>query len=113
MFNTGKHLARRTFLKGMGASVALPYLDAMVPAGRLSRMKAAADPTRLICIEMVHGAAGSSPYGATQHFWSPASYGSRFDLSPTALSPLEGFRDKLTIISNTDCRMAEAYHPPE
>jgi hypothetical protein len=113
MFNTGKHLPRRTFLKGMGASIALPYLDAMVPAGRLSRLKAEADPTRLICIEMVHGAAGSSPYGATQYFWSPQNYGSRFDLSPTALAPLEGFRDKLTIVSNTDCRMAEAYHPPE
>ena len=113
MFNTGKHLARRTFLKGMGASVALPYLDAMVPAGRLSRAKAAADPTRLICIEMVHGAAGSSPYGATQNYWSPAETGSRFDLSPTALAPLEGFRNKLTIVSNTDSRMAEAYHPPE
>src|SRR5688572_7998306 len=112
MFNTGKHLARRTFLKGMGASVALPYLDAMVPAG-LSRAKAAADPTRLICIEMVHGAAGSSPYGATQNYWSPAETGSRFDLSPTALAPLEGFRNKLTIVSNTDSRMAEAYHPPE
>ena len=34
-FITGKHIERRTFLRGMGASVALPFLDAMVPAGRL------------------------------------------------------------------------------
>ncbi len=113
MINTGKHLPRRTFLRGMGATVALPFLDAMVPAGRLSRVASAADPTRLVCIEMVHGAAGSSPYGATQHFWSPELAGRSFDLNPTALSPLEPFRKYLTIVSNTDARMAEAYKAEE
>ena len=38
---TGKHIERRSFLRGMGASVALPFLDAMVPAGRLSAARAA------------------------------------------------------------------------
>ena len=109
----GKHLPRRTFLRGVGASVALPFLDAMVPAGRLRALSSAVDPTRLICIEMVHGAAGCSPFGATQHLWSPASAGTRFDLSPTALSPLEAYRKYLTIVSNTDVRMAEAYQPEE
>ena len=106
----GKQLPRRTFLKGMGASIALPYLDAMVPAGRLA---SAADPTRLICIEMVHGAAGCSPYGATQNFWAPQGTGNAFDLSPTALQPLERYRKWLTIVSNTDVRMAEAYKSEE
>jgi hypothetical protein len=46
-FITGNHLPRRTFLRGMGASMALPFLDAMVPAARASR-EALADPTRLI-----------------------------------------------------------------
>jgi hypothetical protein len=111
-FITGKHIPRRTFLQGMGATVALPLLDAMVPAGRIWR-QAGNDPTRLVCVEMVHGAAGSSPWGATQYLWSPEKVGREFDLTPSALSPLEPFRDYLTIISNTDVRMAEAYSTPE
>jgi hypothetical protein len=109
---TGKHIPRRTFLQGMGAAVALPMLDAMVPAGRIWR-PAGNDPTRLVCVEMVHGAAGSSPWGATQYLWAPEKVGREFDLTPSALSPLEPFRDYLTIISNTDVRMAEAYSTPE
>jgi hypothetical protein len=93
--------------------VALPYLDAMVPARRVWRRLPKTDPTRLICIEMVHGAAGCSPYGASQNFWSPVAAGSSFDLSPTALSPLEPYRKHLTIVSNTDVRMAEAYKSEE
>ena len=113
-FITGKHLHRRTFLQGMGASVALPFLDAMVPSGRLARsIMAANDRPRLVAIEMVHGAAGCNAWGATRNLWSPAEIGKNFDLSPTALSPLEAYRDYLTIISNTDVRMAEAYEPNE
>lgn len=110
-----KHpLARRTFLKGMGAMVALPYLDAMAPirsAG--ARMAAAADPTRLLCLEMVHGAAGCAPFGLTEHLWAPAVTGKGFDLSATSLAPLEPWRNYLTIVSNTDVRMAEAYKSEE
>ena len=62
---------------------------------------------------MVHGAAGSSPWGATQNLWSPARPGRDFDLGPTSLSPLEPFREYLTIVSNTDVRMAEATTQPE
>jgi hypothetical protein len=114
MFITGKHIPRRTFLQGMGAVVALPYLDAMQPAARrLARFGAKADPARLVCIEMVHGAAGCSPVGAQQNLWSPALTGREFDLSPTALSPLEPWRKHLTIVSNTDVRMAEAYKSEE
>src|SRR5688572_18303713 len=112
-FITGKHLPRRTFLKGMGASVALPMLDAMIPAGRLFRTAPPGDPTRLVCVELVHGAAGSSPWGATQYLWAPEKVGRDFDLTPSALSPLEPYRDYLTIVSNTDVRMAEAYSTPE
>ncbi|MGQ0643773.1 MAG: DUF1552 domain-containing protein, partial [Gemmatimonadaceae bacterium] len=90
----------------MGATVALPFLDAMVPTGRAARY-AAPDRTRLIAIEMVHGAAGCNEWGAKQNMWSPAAVGRSFDLSPTALSSLEPYRDYLTIISNTDCREAE------
>ncbi len=109
-FLTGRHIPRRTFLRGTGASIALPFLDAMVPAGRLW---APVDPTRLVAIEQVHGAAGCSQWGATQHMWSPATVGRGFDLGPSALDPLEPDRDYLTIISNPDVRMAEAYDPKE
>ncbi|MGQ0650261.1 MAG: DUF1552 domain-containing protein [Gemmatimonadaceae bacterium] len=105
-------LPRRTFLKGAGALVALPYLDAMVPV-RFSRLAPRVDPTRLICIEMVHGAAGCSPFGLTQNLWAPPVTGSTFDLSATSLSPLDAYRKYLTIVSNTDVRMAEAYKSEE
>ena len=92
-------LSRRELLKGMGAAVALPYLDAMAPPRNA--------PVRLICIEQVHGAAGSSPYGVQNNLWSPAVAGRDFDLAPTSLKPLEAFRDHLTIVSNTDVDPAE------
>jgi hypothetical protein len=113
MFITRKHIPRRTFIREAGAAtLALPFLNAMVPAGGGSKAAAAAK-TRLVCIEIVHGAAGSNAWGATQHLWSPAATGREFDLSPTALAPLEPFRDDLTIVSNTDVRMAEAFSAPE
>ena len=115
-FITGKHIHRRTMLRGLGATVALPFLDAMVPAGALWSNTAAAaslDRTRLVCIEMVHGSAGSSDWGASQHLWSPAATGKAFDLTPSALSPLERFRTHLTIVSDTDVRNAEAVTQPE
>jgi hypothetical protein len=115
-FITGKHLPRRTVLRGLGATVALPLLDAMLPARtRWSKAASAAslDRTRLVCIEMVHGAAGSNEWGASQHLWSPAATGHEFDLTPTALSPLEPFRKQLTIVSDTDVRGAEATSQPE
>jgi hypothetical protein len=108
-FITQKHLNRRTVLKGLGATIALPFLDAMAPA----RAFAAPKKLRMIAIEMVHGAAGSTAFGLQKHLWSPAATGSAFDLSVTALSPLEPWRDYITIVSNTDVRNAEAFLPPE
>ncbi len=113
---TGKHLPRRTFLRGVGATVALPFLDAFVPAGKgwtQGQMHAMPDQTRLVCIEIVHGAAGSTEYGASKNLWAPAAVGRDFDLSPSAMSPLESFREHLTIVSNTDVRTAEAVIPKE
>ena len=115
-FITGKHIGRRTMLRGLGATVALPFLDAMVPARSLWRKTAHAaslDRPRLVCIEMVHGAAGASDWGASQHLWSPAGAGRSFDLAPSALAPLEPFRKYLTIVSDTDVRGAEAVTQPE
>ncbi|MCC6316671.1 MAG: DUF1552 domain-containing protein [Gemmatimonadaceae bacterium] len=112
-FLIGKPLPRRRFVKGMGATVALPFLDAMVPVGRSGLGKAATDRTRLVAIEMVHGAAGCNELGAKLNLWSPAAAGRSFDLAPTALSSLEPYREYLTIVSNTDVRGAEPITPKE
>ncbi|HYV62990.1 MAG TPA: DUF1552 domain-containing protein [Bryobacteraceae bacterium] len=109
MFITKKHISRRTVLRGMGVVLTLPALEAMFPA-----MSAAASPgIRLACLEMVHGSAGATKFGAEKNMWSPAAEGRAFDLSPTSMAPLEPYRDYLTIISNTDCHMADAFSDNE
>jgi hypothetical protein len=114
MLITKRHLTRRTALKGLGVTMALPLLEAMVPTAKAYATTAAATgKVRLACIEMVHGAAGSSNFGAKMNMWSPAATGRDFDLTPTALSPLEPVREHVTIVSNTDLRMAEAFTTPE
>ncbi len=112
---TGKHLSRRRFLKGAGASVALPFLDAMVPAGRASAATRSEPPfTRLVCIEESMGTAGSSDWGDAQHLFAPAGVGRDFELvADSELKPLEAFREHMTIVSNTDCRSAEAFRAEE
>ena len=108
---TKKHLSRRTFLKAGGAGIALPLLDAMTPA--LST--AASNPdARLICIEEVHGLAGCNKWGAEQFLYAPATTGSDYVLvDDNPLKSLERWRRYMTIISNTDVRMAEAFAPAE
>jgi hypothetical protein len=109
-FLNGKAMPRRQFVQTLGATVALPYLDAMIPRGRSLTAKQA---PRLVAIEMVHGAAGSNDIGSKLNMWSPADAGRGFDLSPSALSSLDKYREYLTIISNTDVRNAEPSSPPE
>jgi hypothetical protein len=96
----------------MGATVALPFLSAMVPARRLTAGSTASS-TRLVAIEMVHGAAGSNAIGIQKNLWAPAAVGRDFDLTPSSLSPLEPYRQHITIVSNTDVRNAEAFTSPE
>ena len=65
-FISGKHISRRTALRGMGATIGLPLLDAMIPARRLfasTEAGTSANSTRVVAIEMVHGAAGSNENG--------------------------------------------------
>jgi hypothetical protein len=104
MFIAKKHLSRRTLLRG----IALPFLDAMVPAQ--TRMEA--PRSRLACIEMVHGAAGSTDEGVSKHYWSPKSEGPVFQFS-YSLEPLAALREYITIVSGTDARQAEALAPSE
>lgn len=116
-FLTGKTMPRRTFLRGLGATVALPYLDAMVPATRFlggPRSGAVIDKPRFVAIESVHGAAGSNAWGASKNLWAPAGVGRKFELiADGALPSLEPWRKYLTIVSNTDVKMAEAFEAPE
>jgi hypothetical protein len=90
MFISKKHVSRRTFLRGSGAMVALPFLDAMVPAQTPLRNTAAAAKTRLACFYV--------PHGATMDKWTPAMEGSGFAFTEI-LKPLEPFREHVNIIS--------------
>ena len=113
-FLTKKHISRRTILRGLGVTMALPMLEAMVPSGTaFAKTAAGAKKVRMTAIEMVHGSAGATQFGLSKNFWSPAEVGTAFDLSVGSLSSMEPFRDYLTIVSNTDVRNAEAFSLPE
>lgn len=112
MYLSKKHLSRRTVLRGMGVTLALPLLDSMVAAATPTAQTAAAPKTRFAAIEMVHGAAGSSKVGAQQHYWSPATEGANFEFTQT-LKSLEPYRDYITVISDTDLRNAMSHSPAE
>ena len=90
MFITKKHLSRRTFLHGVGATVALPLLDSMVPARTALAQTAASPKNRLACIYV--------PHGATMDKWTPATEGTGFAFTEI-LKPLEPFRDRINIVS--------------
>ena len=90
-FITKKHLPRRTFLRGVGATIALPLLDSMVAAQTPIRKTAAAAKSRLSCIYV--------PHGATMDKWTPATTGKGFEFTEI-LAPLEKFRDRISIVTN-------------
>jgi hypothetical protein len=112
MFVSKKHLSRRTVLRGIGATVALPFLDSMVSAQTPLRRTAAAGKIRFAAIEMVHGAAGSTRAGAKLNYWSPQKEGRDFEFT-SSLSPLEPYRDYLTVVSDTDLNGAAPWSPKE
>jgi hypothetical protein len=90
-FLTKKHLPRRTFLRGMGVTLALPLLDSMVPA-QTPLGKTAAVPKSRFCGIYI-------PHGATMDKWTPAQEGSGFEFTES-LKPLEKLRDRINIVSN-------------
>ena len=85
-----KAIARRTFLRGVGATVALPLLDGMVPAFAGALDTAAKSPVRLGFVYV--------PNGIVMQKWTPAAEGASFELTPT-LEPLAPFRDRLLVVS--------------
>jgi hypothetical protein len=112
MLITRKHLSRRTVLRGLGVSLGLPLLDSMVPAQTPLHKTAASPRTRLACIEMVHGAAGSTGEGTNKHYWAPEKTGRDFEWSQS-LEPLAPYRDYVTIVSDTDLHPATAWAAAE
>jgi hypothetical protein len=90
-FIARKHLSRRTLLRGVGVSIGLPLLDSMVPAQTPLAKTAATSKSRLSCIYV--------PHGATMDKWTPAADGKGFEFTEI-LSPLEKFRDRVSIVSN-------------
>jgi hypothetical protein len=112
MFITRKHVSRRAALRGMGVTMALPFMEAMVPAMTPLAKTAAAPKTRLTAIEMVHGSAGSTGDGTRLHYWSPAKVGRDFEITPI-LRSLAPYQDYLTIVSHTDIALATAQSPAE
>ena len=115
MYIAKKHISRRAVLKGVGVTVALPFLDAMIPARTVFAKTAAgasASRQRLVCMEMVHGSAGSTAFGVKKNLFAPVKAGRDFDWSPT-LEPLAPFREYVTVVSSTDVHNAEAFTLPE
>ena len=91
MFITKRHLSRRTFLRGAGVVVALPFLDAMVPALTPLARAQARPRTRFGAIYV--------PNGAIMEQWIPEVVGPGFDFKPI-LKPLEPFKDQMVVVTN-------------
>src|SRR6476646_9541238 len=103
MFLSKKHVSRRAVLKGVGATIALPLLDAMNPASTVwAQTPAGATPKRFAFIGF--------PHGAIMDKWSPAGTGTSFELSPI-LQPLDPLRQHLTIVSGLRNKPGETPEP--
>jgi uncharacterized protein DUF1552 len=98
MFITKKSLPRRTFLRGVGATLALPLLDSMIPARTLLAQTAAKPLPRLGFVYV--------PHGAIMDKWTPATVGGGFEFTPI-LKPLEPFRDYVNVVSGLGHRAAD------
>lgn len=99
MFITRKHISRRTVLRGAGVGLALPLLDAMIPAGTALAATAAAPRARMAFVYF--------PHGAVMDKWTPTKEGADFDLPPI-LAPLKPFQQHLTVISGMENKSAIA-----
>jgi hypothetical protein len=105
MFITKKHLSRRTMLKGVGATIALPLLDAMSPAGvAWANTPAGSTPQRLAFVGF--------PHGAVMRLWAPAQTGKDYEMT-RILEPLAKYREHMTIVSGLRNKPAESPEPHE
>jgi len=99
MFITKKHIRRRTLLKGAGAALGLPLLDAMIPAGTALAQTAAVPPQRFF--------GGFVPHGAAPGYWVPEQVGALPSELPFIWQPLEPYRDSLTVLTGLHSTSAE------
>ena len=100
MIITRMSLPRRTFLRGLGAAVALPFLDSMAPALTPLRLTAAA-PVRRLGIVYV-------PNGVYMQHWTPVEDGRGFEL-PSTMQPLAAHRDRMLVLSGLSNKMGDAW----
>ena len=101
MYITKKHIPRRTFLRGAGVAMALPFLESMAPAATPVAQTAGNPPPRFVGLFNVHGMAPG--------YWVPDKEGSDFDFKQI-LTPLEPFRKHVTVFSGLHAQSAES--PP-
>jgi hypothetical protein len=102
MFITKKHLSRRTVLKGVGVTVALPFLEAMVPAATAMAQTAAAGKPRAGFFYIPHGAImGNTAHGPSMDKWTASGSGATFKLN-TIMQPLEPFKKYVSTIGNLE-----------
>ncbi len=93
-----KAIARRTFLRGVGTTLALPLLDGMIPAFALG-----SDPDKAVRVLYLYG-----PNGRIMKNWTPTIEGKGWEMTPT-LEPLAPFRDQMLVLSGLDVRAADAW----
>ncbi len=98
-FVTRKHLSRRTLLRGLGTAIALPYLDAMVPAFGATTPSSAAKPVRMAFVYI--------PNGAVMQSWTPKTAGTEYEFTPT-LKPLEPYRQDMLVLTGLADRNGNA-----
>src|SRR5262245_17232122 len=102
MYISKRHIARRTFLRGAGITLALPLLDSMIPAATVLAQTAAAPKSRFVGIFFPHGMAPGH--------WEPAQEGPLPDKLPLILESLQKVKDQTVVLSGIWSKSAE---PPE
>src|SRR5262245_481493 len=93
-------ISRRTVLKGLGTAIALPYLEAMIPATATAATPAAAAAPKRMAFLYV-------PNGVHMQDWTPSALGKSFEL-PKTLEPLAPFKDKLNVLTGLTLDKARA-----
>jgi hypothetical protein len=99
MFVTKRHISRRTVLRGAGAVLSLPLLEAMVPASTALAQTAAAPKQRFVGLFVPHGGAPG--------YWEPKTAGALTGELPMIWKPLEAFRDQTVVMTGLHSRSAE------